>query len=149
MAKNFNIKIEKNQLKVLEDALKQYASSGIKVDTKKATKLYASALYKEVKSNTPVITGALKRSWFIKTLDDHTILVHNTKKYAIYVEYGHRVRKDKGKWLDENKGKKNWIKGRHFVRKSINNFKGTQKEEIKKIMVENLQKQIKRKKNKK
>ena len=63
----------------------------------------AKELYKDVKNNTPVVTGNLRRSWqqsaVTKSGAHWAVTVYNTADYAIYVEYGHRTRNHKS-WVE-------------------------------------------------
>lgn len=63
----------------------------------------AETLVSDVKKNTPVVTGNLRRSWqqsaVTKSGAHWTVTVYNTADYAIYVEYGHRTRNHKS-WVE-------------------------------------------------
>ena len=63
----------------------------------------AETLVSDVKKNTPVVTGNLRRSWqqsaVTKSGAHWAVTVYNTADYAIYVEYGHRTR-DHKKWVE-------------------------------------------------
>jgi hypothetical protein len=82
-----------------------------------AVKVTARKLLRTVILETPVDTGELRRSWSTdnKTLDVqkdrnvYHITIINSKKYASYVENGHRVKKQNG-W--------GWTEGRFMLKKS-------------------------------
>ena len=63
----------------------------------------AETLVSDVKKNTPVVTGNLRRSWqqsaVTKSGAHWAVTVYNTADYAIYVEYGHRTRNHKS-WVE-------------------------------------------------
>ena len=77
----------------------------------------AKVVMKDVKKNTPVDTGALRRSWSVEKTNPNTIVVYNTRKYAPHVEYGHRTR---GTGMRRRKGKKiAYVQGRFMLRNAI------------------------------
>lgn len=147
--KKLKLTVSKNQLDDLVDALKSYISADIQIQNNKAVKLYSSALLREVKEVTPYKTGTLKASWYTRTIDQNTVEVHNAKEYGVYANYGHRIDKSKGLWLDDAKTKKNWVNGKFFVEKALSNFNNTPDEEIVNAMVDSISKQIERKKKRK
>ena len=72
-----------------------------------AVKVTARKLLRTVILETPVDTGELRRSW--STDNVYHITIINSKKYASYVENGHRVKKQNG-W--------GWAEGRFMQKKS-------------------------------
>lgn len=66
-------------------------------------------LSKTVK-RTPVDTGELRRNWTVgpvnRTGDGYEVEVYNPTDYAMYVEFGHRLRKKNG-W--------GWVEGRFMM----------------------------------
>lgn len=85
------------------------------VDTRELTKLYeklkkagrdkafrksvgdelAKRLLRDVKKNTPVDTGELRRNWNTESFESaksYDVEIYNQTSYASYVEYGHRTR---------------------------------------------------------
>ena len=63
----------------------------------------AETLVSDVKKNTPVVTGNLRRSWQLSAVTKSgahwAVTVYNSADYAIYVEYGHRTRNHKS-WVE-------------------------------------------------
>ena len=90
----------------------------IKTEAPKATErflmLQAEELKKDVKDLTPVDTGALKNSWQREngkrlTGKKFTQIVFNMTDYAAHVEYGHRVGRNKTKF----------VRGRFMLRTAV------------------------------
>lgn len=93
----------------LEARLKKDRSKNVTQTLNKAGK----QLFREVKKNTPVDTGRLRRSWKLEKKDDNTIIVYNNTEYALHVEYGHRTR---------GKNSTRVVPGRFMLRDSVKKF---------------------------
>nr|DAT06678.1 MAG TPA: putative tail component [Caudoviricetes sp.] len=90
----------------------------IKTEAPKSTErflmLQAEELKTDVKDLTPVDTGILKNSWQREngkrlTGKKFTQIVFNMTDYAAHVEYGHRIRKSKTKF----------VRGRFMLRTAV------------------------------
>ena len=70
----------------------------------------------DAKSNTPVVTGFMKRSWATsptkKTGNGAEKELYNTAYYAPYVNYGHRIVNRKGETVG-------WVPGKFILEKAI------------------------------
>ena len=71
---------------------------------------------KDAKSNTPVVTGFMKRSWAVtptqKTASGVEKSLINKADYSSYVNYGHRVVNKKGETVG-------FVKGRFILEKAV------------------------------
>ena len=107
---DFISKCKKDHSKEIEEAVKDIALKTIR----------------DVRSNTPVDTGVLKRSWNLKREGNNKVVLYNLTPYAIHVEYGHRVKGSKGEFYkDKATGqirfkKARVVKGLHMLRNSTN-----------------------------
>lgn len=67
--------------------------------------------------------GNLRRSWYatnlIKKADSSLVMVYNTARYAMYVEYGHRQTPGRFVPVLRKRLKARWVKGRFMLKKSI------------------------------
>ena len=85
----------------------------VKKELSRSVKRIGTQAIRTVKSNTPVDTGHLRRSWRVQdagfTGGSWSIELTNGVEYASYVESGHRTR-----------GGKNWVPGQFFMRNSLN-----------------------------
>lgn len=86
-------------------------------------------VYNDVKLNTPVDTGRLRRSWRIKR-DIDTVTISNNTEYAKHVEYGHRTRKS----VKGNATVK-MIPGRFMLRNAVERGKTELKNELTEIKI--------------
>lgn len=73
------------------------ALDGIDLEKHKdITKKWMSGIGQIIKDSTvvktPEDTGALKASWYFKTLTPLSVLIYNEQKYAPFVEDGHKTR---------------------------------------------------------
>ena len=72
---------------------------------------------KAAKSNTPVVTGFMKRSWHVmptkKTSQGVEKELINSADYSSFVNYGHRVVNKKGETVG-------WVKGQFILEKAVN-----------------------------
>lgn len=86
----------------------------VDIDTKSDNLLKKTGAYvfKDVKLNTPVDTGRLKRSWKMDR-DLNKVTISNNTSYARHVEFGHRTRSSA-----EGGGVK-VVTGRHMLRNSV------------------------------
>lgn len=86
----------------------------VDIDKKTGNVLKKTGVYilKDVKMNTPVDTGRLRRSWKI-TRDLNKVTISNNTSYARHVEFGHRTRSSA-----EGGGVK-VVTGRHMLRNSV------------------------------
>ncbi len=70
----------------------------------------------DAKSNTPVVTGFMKRSWHVmptkKTSQGVEKELINSADYSSYVNYGHRVVNKKGETVG-------FVKGRFILEKAV------------------------------
>lgn len=103
--------------------LKKFQSKLESLDTKKLikdiVKKVASRHEATLIKNTPVDTGALRRSWDIGIRElpkGYLVTVSTHLKYALYVENGRRKMKD-----GEEVG---FVKGQFFIKRSELNTKG-------------------------
>lgn len=85
----------------------------VKKELSRSVKRIGTQAIRTVKSNTPVDTGHLRRSWRVQdagfTGGSWSIELTNGVEYASYVESGHRTR-----------DQKNWVPGQFFMRNSLN-----------------------------
>lgn len=85
----------------------------VKKELSRSVKRIGTQAIRTVKSNTPVDTGHLRRSWRVKDAgfqgSGWVIEIKNGIEYASYVENGHRTR-----------GGKNWVAGQFFMKNSLN-----------------------------
>lgn len=85
----------------------------VKKELSRSVKRIGTQAIRTVKSNTPVDTGHLRRSWRVQdagfTGGSWSIELTNGVEYASYVESGHRTR-----------GGKNWVPGQFFMKNSLN-----------------------------
>ncbi|MDY5306401.1 HK97 gp10 family phage protein, partial [Fusobacterium gastrosuis] len=67
--------------------------------------------------------GNLRRSWYVTNLikkeDRSLIMVYNTARYGMYVEYGHRQTPGRFVPVLGKRLKARWVKGRFMLTKSI------------------------------
>lgn len=88
----------------------------VKKELSRSVKRIGTQAIRTVKSNTPVDTGHLRRSWRVQdagfTGGSWSIELTNGVEYASYVESGHRTR-----------GGKNWVPGQFFMKNSLNAIK--------------------------
>lgn len=77
----------------------------------------ANRVLAKTKKGTPTKTGELRRNWKIKpityTSQGTYTYVFNPLEYAIYVEYGHRTRKNKD-------GSRGWVEGNFMLTNAVN-----------------------------
>lgn len=73
------------------DSLIKKLEVDIDKKTENLLKKTGAYILKDVKMNTPVDTGRLKRSWKMNR-ELHQVTIYNNTKYAKHVEYGHRTR---------------------------------------------------------
>lgn len=85
----------------------------VKKELSRSVKRIGTQAIRTVKSNTPVDTGHLRRSWRVKDAgfqgSGWVIEIKNGIEYASYVENGHRTR-----------GGKSWVAGQFFMKNSLN-----------------------------
>lgn len=85
----------------------------VKKELSRSVKRIGTQAIRTVKSNTPVDTGHLRRSWRVKDAGFQgggwVIEIKNGVEYASYVENGHRTR-----------GGKSWVAGQFFMKNSLN-----------------------------
>lgn len=101
------------------------ASKNFNKQSDKALKRVGLKLLREVKKNTPVDTGYLRRSWDIEQKSNY-IEIGTNLKYAPHVEFGHRTRGGKG-----------FVEGRYMLTKSVEKVEKSLNDELE-IMIENL-----------
>lgn len=92
-------KFERTMIRLLEEKYPEEAE--------KELKQIATGLVADIKLNTPVETGTLKRSWKVGKVKDGTVEVGTNVEYAPYVEYGYK---------HESGG---FVLGQHMVEKSV------------------------------
>ena len=77
------------------------------IDAKILTMATADGL-NDIKSNTPVVTGFLRKSWrkspTVKSAKGVSTSITNNADYALYVNYGHRIVNRKGETVGFVKG---------------------------------------------
>ena len=77
------------------------------IDAKILTMATADGL-NDIKSNTPVVTGFLRKSWrkspTVKSAKGVRTSITNNADYALYVNYGHRIVNRKGETVGFVKG---------------------------------------------
>lgn len=85
----------------------------VKKELSRSVKRIGTQAIRTVKSNTPVDTGHLRRSWRVQdagfTGGSWSIELTNGVEYASYVESGHRTRNHKS-----------WVPGQFFMKNSLN-----------------------------
>lgn len=79
----------------------------------------------EVKRNTPVDKGRLKRTWKIKKISDDSVAIYNNTSYAAHVEHGHRTKSSKSSTIIRV------IPGRFMLRDSLAKTKQLMRREVK------------------
>lgn len=111
-----NVVIDVSELKKLKSKLES-------LDTKKLiegiVKKVASRHKATIIKNTPVDTGALRRSWNVEIRENpqgYLVTINTDLEYALYVENGHRVMRN-----EEQIG---FVKGQFFIKRSEINTKG-------------------------
>ena len=89
--------------------------------------------FADAKSNTPVVTGFMKRSWAVtptkKTASGAEKSLINNADYSSYVNYGHRVVNRSGETVG-------WVPGRFILEKAVN--------KVEKQLVEEFRKEVER-----
>ena len=87
----------------------------------------------DAKSNTPVVTGFMRRSWATsptkKTGNGAEKELYNTAYYAPYVNYGHRIVNRKGETVG-------WVPGKFILEKAVS--------KVEKQLVEEFRKEVER-----
>lgn len=73
------------------DSFEQRLNANIEKNAEKVLNRTGAFILRDVKMNTPVDTGRLRRSWKIKK-EPFQIIIYNNTKYAQHVEYGHRTK---------------------------------------------------------
>ena len=85
----------------------------VKKELSRSVKRIGTQAIRTVKSNTPVDTGHLRRSWRVQDAgfqgSGWVIEIKNGIEYASYVENGHRTR-----------GGRSWVAGQFFMKNSLN-----------------------------
>lgn len=99
-------------------------------------KKITAQILRDVKNNTPIKTGALKRSWRIKRKGPNETLIYNNRNYAIYVEYGHRIKKSSKDIRYDSKSRSfkapmRVVPGRFMLKKALLRAKVNLKDEVK------------------
>lgn len=87
-----------------------------KKEIEKSTRKIGTQAVKQLKANTPVDTGTLRRAWTAEGpyySGGWIIKVINNAEYASYVERGHRTRGGGG-----------WVPGQFFMKNSLNEING-------------------------
>lgn len=92
-------------------------------ETNKILMNTANYIKHDVKSNTPVDTGKLRRMWKVKRVGNKAYIFNYTK-YANHVEYGHRKRNGKG-----------IVKGKYMLRNATLRASKKLKEELHEIKI--------------
>ena len=83
--------------KAIMDELKEYADLATS-DMKSAVQETAKSVRKDIQAGAPVKTGAYKRSWSVKKMNENayslTMVVHSRNRYQIahLLEHGHAKR---------------------------------------------------------
>lgn len=95
-----------------EKRLSQAIESQYPAEFREMVLKLAGKLLKNVKDNTPVKTGHLRREWHVGSIkqrgSEYYIEVYNNVEYVEPVEYGHRTRGGKG-----------FVKGAHMMEFSL------------------------------
>lgn len=90
----------------------------------------------DVKRNTPVVTGFMRKSWgttpAIKTADGVTKTLENSADYSSYVNYGHG--QEVGRYVPAigKKLVKPWVPGQFMLEKAISKAEKTMRQEFEK-----------------
>ena len=113
----------RKELKAMFDDIRE-------VDTKVLNKAVGIGI-KDVKSNTPVDSGYMRKNWkstpTLKSRDGVTKTMFNVMDYSSYVNYGHRVVNGAGQTVG-------FVKGHFMLEKAINKVdKAIEKEFTKEI----------------
>lgn len=103
------------QLQKLQKKMEKFEKADLEQFCEMCAKHLAARLLARVIKATPVDTGTLKRSWseenknvYVEYKGNEFICeIINSTEYAIYVEYGHRL-----------KGHKGWVHGYFMLEKS-------------------------------
>lgn len=111
-----NVVIDVSELKKLKSKLES-------LDTKKllekTVKRVAQQHLRTIIKNTPVDSGALRRSWNVEIRENpqgYLVTINTDLKYALYVESGHRIMRN-----GEQVG---FVRGQFFIKRSEINTKG-------------------------
>lgn len=82
------------KIKRLDDMIEEFenAEKNVKSELRKVCDKTMNSLHGRVKTYTPVDTGELKGNWKKEKLSPFEARVYNTTPYAVWVNYGHRVR---------------------------------------------------------
>ena len=96
----------------------------VKKELSRSVKRIGTQAIRTVKSNTPVDTGHLRRSWRVQDAgfqgSGWVIEIKNGIEYASYVENGHR--QTPGRYVPAigKRLKASWIPGQFFMKRSLN-----------------------------
>ena len=106
-------RIDDEQFQAWANRVKQKIDTEeVKKQLSKSVKRIGTQAIRQFKSNTPVDTGHLRRSWRVKdagfTGGSWSIELTNGVEYASYVERGHRTR-----------GGNSWVSGQFFMKRSL------------------------------
>ena len=94
----------------------------VKQEISKSTRRIGVQALKQFKANTPVDTGGLRKAWKAEGPNydgsGWTVKLINNKKYASFVENGHR--QTPGRYVPKihKRLKASWVSGQHFVKLS-------------------------------
>ena len=101
------------ELEAMEEAFRKMTNNSSLL--RKCTVRLSQRMLRSAKMRSPVKTGELRRNWNItceRKGRGYVITLSNPKKYAPYVEYGHRTRNHTG-WV------KGYFPGENAIRASI------------------------------
>ena len=111
-----------NQIATLDKKIKNKVCKDI-------AKSLGTNLEKLVIKSTPVITGTLRRNWKtkgFKIANGYQVTVLNQTEYAPYVEYGHRIVR--------NKKTIGFVKGRYMLTRATQKIRETAIQHARKIL---------------
>ncbi len=127
-----NYSKNKTEINKFRKELKAMLDDISDIDKRVLTKAVNAGLM-DVKKNTPVITGFMRKSWYTtptkKTTQGVKKELANSADYSAYVNYGHRIVNKAGKTIS-------WVKGQFMLEKAINH--------VEKIMVKEFEKEVER-----
>ena len=99
-------------------------SNFVKKEISKSTKRIGIQAIKQLKANTPVESGDLRRAWTAEGLavdgGGWVVKVINNTDYASYVERGHRQTPGRFVPAIGKRLKASWVPGQFFMRDSMN-----------------------------
>lgn len=117
----------------IEKSIKKFEKFGdtVKIGLRDFMIKRAAALLGQVKADTPVDKGLLRRSWRMKAVsgngEEVEVWISNAVEYADHVEYGHRILARDGAFLG-------YVKGFFMLDKNLNRLEKTIEKDVEKYI---------------